>query len=169
MAIRDLVPWRWGEKRLPVQREVAPATVYDLWREMDDVFDNFFNRSSLIPYEGWAGPLGSFQPRVDVQETETEVKISAELPGLDEKDLHLSLSDETLTISGEKREEKEDRGRNYYRRECAYGRFQRVVPLPGPIDADKVDAVFKKGVLTITLPKPPELQQRRRTITVKAD
>jgi len=73
-----------------------------------------------------------------------------------------------LVISGEKRAEKEDKGRNYYRRETAYGSFQRAIPLPGPVEADKVEAVFKNGVLTVTLPKPPEEQKKRKTITVKA-
>ena len=169
MAIRDLVPWKWGEKRLPVQRAETPAAVYDLWREMDDMFDNFFNRSSWLPFDGIAGGLTAFQPRVDVHETETEMKVSAELPGMDEKDIQLTLADDALTISGEKRLEKEDNGRNYYRRECAYGSFQRMIPLPGPVEADKVEAVFRKGVLTITLPKPPEAQQRRKTIPIKAN
>jgi HSP20 family protein len=168
MAIRDLVPWKWGEKRVPVQRADSPAAVYDLWRDMDDLFDNFFNRFSLLPFDGSFGPATAFQPRIDVHETDTEVKVSAELPGLDEKDIELTVSDEALTISGEKKDEKEDRGRNYYRRECVYGSFQRQIPLPGPIDADKVEAVFKKGVLTVTLPKPPEIQKKRKTITVRA-
>ncbi len=166
MAIRDLVP-RWGEKRVPVQRADSPEAVYDLWHDMDRVFDNFFNRFGLEPFDGAFGSIAAFQPRIDVQETDTEVKVVADLPGLDEKDIQLTLSDEALTISGEKKDEKEDRGQNYYRRERTYGSFQRQIPLPGAVDADKVEAVFKKGVLTITLPKPPEVQKKRKTITVK--
>lgn len=128
---------------------------------------NFFNRFGRLPFERELGAWGGFQPRIDVHETDTEIKVSAEVPGLSENDVELTLTDDALLISGEKRAEKEDKGHNYYRRECAVGAFQRAVPLPGPVDAGRVEAVFKNGVVTVTLPKPPELQKRRTTIPVK--
>jgi HSP20 family protein len=103
---------------------------------------------------------------VDVAEMEDEIKVSAELPGLDNEDIDVSLSDDVLTISGEKKEEKEEKGKNYYRSERSYGAFRRDIPLPSQVDADKVDAVFQKGVLTITLPKTAEAKAKK--VTVKA-
>jgi HSP20 family protein len=166
MAITDLAPWRWGEKKVPVRRDMTEP-FHDFQERMNDMFDRFFNEVSLAPFGGW-GNEGTFQPRIDVGETETEIKISAELPGLDEKDIEVSLAHDMLTISGEKKEEKEDKGKNYYRIERSYGSFRRSLRLPTEVEQDKVDATFKNGVLTITLPKTPEAQQSTKKITIKS-
>lgn len=152
MAITDLVPWKWGEKNVPVKRE-EENPFYAMRREMDRLFDNFWGGSGLAPFGGFMEQYGAFNPRVDVTENDKEIKVAAELPGLDEKDVEVSLSNDMLTISGEKKAEKEDKGENYYRLERSYGSFQRVIPLPAEIEADKVEATFKNGVLQITLPK----------------
>jgi HSP20 family protein len=131
-------------------------------QEMNRLFDDFFGRSGLEPFGGWGEGWGLFSPRVDVAETDREVVVSAELPGLDDEDIDVSLSRGMLTISGEKKQEKEKKGRNYYRVERSYGSFQRSVPLPSEVDTGKVDAVFRKGVLTITLPKTAEAKARKR-------
>jgi HSP20 family protein len=94
--------------------------------------------------------------------------VSAELPGMDDEDIEVSLSRDVLTISGEKKQEKEEKGRDYYRAERSYGSFRRSIPLPAEVNADKVDAVFSKGVLTITLPKTAKAEGRKRII-VKAE
>ena len=96
----------------------------------------------------------------------SDSNVSVELPGLEDKDVNVSLSRDGLTISGEKRQEKEEKRRNYYRAERSYGSFKRSIPLPCEVDAGKVDAVFRKGVLTVTLPKALKAQARKR-ITVK--
>ncbi|GIK40693.1 MAG: hypothetical protein BroJett011_45260 [Chloroflexota bacterium] len=111
--------------------------------------------------------FGDFSPRVDVTENEKEVRITAELPGLEEKDIDVSLSNDVLTISGEKKAEREDKGDNYYRMERSYGSFHRSIPLPTEVDTDHCDATFKNGVLQITLPKV-HLKESAKKITIKA-
>ena len=165
MPITDLIPWK---KKEPAQQEEEHALqradhpLLTFQQEMNRLFDDFFGRSSVAPFgelgEGW----GLFSPRVDVAETEKEIVVSAELPGLDDEDIDVSLSRDMLTITGEKKQEKEKKGRNYYRVERSYGSFRRSVPLPAEVDTGKVDAVFRKGVLTITLPKTAEAKARKR-------
>lgn len=161
MAITDLVPWKRGKREVPVRREEVESPFYALQREMNQLFDDFFSGFGLRPF-------GAFTPRVDLTESDKELKVIAELPGLDENDIEVSLAHNTLTISGEKKAETEDKGKNYYHLERSYGAFQRSIPLPNEVEADKVKADFKKGVLSITLPKTPEAQKRTKKIAIKA-
>jgi HSP20 family protein len=169
MPISDLIPWK---KREPAQQEEERALqradhpLLTFQQEMNRLFDDFFGRSALEPFGGLGEGAGLFNPRVDVAETDKGVVVSAELPGLDDEDIDVSLSQGVLTISGEKKQENEKKGRNYYHVERSYGSFQRSVPLPSEVDAGKVDAVFRKGVLTITLPKIAKAKARKR-ITIK--
>jgi HSP20 family protein len=155
--------WDKGES-LPSREIWEPFS--SLRRDMERAFENFSRDF------GWSPPAlaGMAEaPRVDVSETDSEVKIEAELPGVDEKDVEVVLSEGRLTIKGEKKQETEDKGDNYYRMERSYGKFSRVIPLPdGVVDNENVDATFKNGVLTITLPKLEEAQQISRRITVNA-
>jgi len=161
MAIFDLTPWKRGDKNVVVRREEEPF--YTLRREMDRVFDDFFGNFGLTPFGGsFTEQYGAFNPRVDITETDQEVKIAAELPGLDEKDIEVSLTGDRLTLSGEKKAEKEDKGENYYRMERSYGSFQRTIPLPIEVETDKVEATFKNGVLTVVLPKMATVQNRKK-------
>jgi len=117
------------------------------------------------------GAPGSFTfsvPAIDMSEDEKAYKISAELPGLDAKDVDVSVSGNMLVLKGEKRQEKEEKDKNYYFSERAYGSFQRTFELPASVDRDKVAADFSKGVLTITLPKTPEAQKPQKKIEVKS-
>lgn len=164
MTINDLVPWKWGEKKVPVRREVEENPFYMMQREMDRLFNGFFDRNfEMTPF---GESFGAFTPSVDVTENDKELTVSAELPGLAEKDIEVSLTRDVLTIRGEKKAEKEDKGDNYYRMERSYGSFQRSIPLPTRVDADKVDATFKNGVLTITLPKTEA--QTLKKISIKS-
>jgi HSP20 family protein len=104
---------------------------------------------------------------VDVVETEKEYQITAELPGLSEKDVEVVVADEILTIKGEKKEEKEEKAKNYYLSERRYGAFKRSFQLPSGVDADKIEAGFQNGVLTLTLPKTPEAQKSEKKIAIK--
>ncbi len=133
------------------------------------VFDGLFNDSLLFPVlrERPVGN-GSFSPRIAVSETEKEVTVSAELPGLDEKNVTVDLDEDTLTIRGEKKEESEEKGRQWHRSEVTYGAFERVIALPAHVQGDKAKARFKKGVLTVSLPKLKEEGTARRTIKVEA-
>jgi HSP20 family protein len=168
MAIKDMVPWKRNDKNVLVRRQEDPFTAFRY--EMDRLFDDFFGRGfGLSQFEGGSvGRFGAFNPQVDVTENDKEVKVIAELPGLTEQDVEVSLSNDVLTISGEKKHEKEDKGENYYRMERSYGSFQRAIPLPVEVQSDKVEATFKNGVLTVTLPKSPQATQNRKKITIKA-
>jgi HSP20 family protein len=147
MAMRDLIPWR--RERLPVRRE-AQDPFLAFRQEMDRMFDEFATGSMLAPFgKEWA----AFEPRVDVVETDQEVQVTAELPGLDAEDVDLTLSHNVLTIKGEKKHEHEEKGENYYRAERSYGSFQRSLALPQGVEMDAAQAAFDKGVLTVTFPK----------------
>lgn len=152
MTVRTLVPRSWSRRRIPV-RYVNRAPASPVQRNFNQLFDEFFNEFSfaLRPSNG-----AGFNPSVDISENDTEIKIEAELPGLDEDDVEVSLADNVLTISGEKKAENEDEGENYYHLERSYGSFKRSVTLSHEVDADEIDATFKNGVLQITLPKLPD-------------
>jgi HSP20 family protein len=163
MALKDVI--HFGDKSLPVKREeVDPFAL--LRRRMDDMFEGFLHGFDLRPFEARSGV---FSPSVDVVENEKDIRISAELPGMEEKDIEVSLGKDSLTIRGEKKEEKEDKGKGYYRMERSYGSFSRVIALPSEIDQDKVKATFKKGVLTVTLPKTEKAIKDTKKIEVKSD
>lgn len=163
MAISNLIPF--GKKSVPVKREEENPFAL-LRREMDSLFDNFFRGFDMEPFEG---RLGAFSPRIDVTENDKEIKISAELPGMDEKDIDVSLQNDLLTIRGEKKEEKEEKKKDYYSMERSYGSFCRTIPLPIEVETDKIDAKFKKGVLSITLPKTAKALAETKKIAVKVE
>jgi HSP20 family protein len=162
MAIKDLIPsWRKG---VPARREEDDP--FSLFRkEMDSLMENFFRGAEGWPIES---RLGAFSPKVDVAESEKEIKVSAELPGMDEKDIELSLTKDSLTIRGEKKQEKEEKTKDYYRMERSYGSFVRTVQLPVEIDEDKVEASFKKGLLTVTLPKTEKAVKETKKIPISS-
>lgn len=161
MALGDLVPWKRRERGLDVRRDYDDP-LGALFGQMNRWFD-------MAPFglgRGESG-LAAFTPSVDVSEDDKEVRITSELPGIDEKDIDITLAKDAVTIKGEKKHENEDKGKDYYRMERSYGSFQRVIPLPAAIDEDKAKAEFKKGVLHITLPKTSEARQERKRIEVK--
>jgi HSP20 family protein len=164
---------------VPVEvKKASPAetTTPDVWRslrsEMDRLFDRFGFPSlrRMFDVEPWR-PMSAFSssvPPIDMSEDDKAYKISAELPGLDAKDVDVSVSGNMLILKGEKRQEKEEKDKNYYFSERAYGSFQRAFELPASVDHDKVAADFSKGVLTITLPKTPGAQKQQKKIEVRS-
>ncbi len=165
MAMRNLVPVTFGKKGMPARlTEDNPFAL--LRNEMDSLFDTFYRGFELEPFES---RIGTFAPHIDVSESDKEIKVSAELPGMDEKDIDVSLSDNMLTIKGEKKEEKEDKGKDYYRMERSYGSFSRTIALPSEVQADKVAATFKKGVLTVALPKSEKAIKSTQKVAIKAE
>lgn len=171
MAIKDLVPRLVrGREQVPV-RHVSNDPFQDLQRQMNRLFDEFFGDYPVAARGGspWGLAAAGFTPRVDVAETARDVTVSAELPGMDEKDITVELADDALTLRGERKEEKEDKGRNWYTREQSYGTFRRTVALPASVDGGKAKASFRKGVLTVTVPKRPEEQAQRKTIKIQAE
>jgi len=165
MANRDLTPWSRGGLT-PFGRDPFSSFRY----EMDRLFDDFFapttgeGRHLAAPAQAAA----LVRPSIDVDETDQAYRVSAELPGLNEKDVELNLRDNALTISGEKRSEREEEkgGRRYAER--SFGRFERTIPFPMEVDADRIDAVFRNGVLTVTLPKNEKAQDKTRRIEVRS-
>lgn len=151
MALRDLVPWHRSE----MTRGSDPFLAFQ--REMDDLVSHFFGNGHLAPWSE-----GSFSPSVDVSETDKEVCVTVELPGIDEKDIDLAIAENALTIKGEKKTEKEEKDEGRYHVERSYGSFQRRLMLPCEINTDKTKATFKKGVLKVTLPKTAKAQNVKK-------
>lgn len=174
-----------GSKRLPVMRKEqrgarAPEvqgwpTLQNLQREVDRLFEDFdvggwrpdFGRAALEPF--WPGESSwSLAPAMDAVEEDKAYKITAELPGLDEKDVEIVLAGDTLAIKGEKKEEKEEKKKDYYLSERHYGAFERRFQVPPGVETGKIDASFRNGVLTITLPKTPEAVPPQKKIAIKS-
>ena len=163
MNIKDLM--QFGKKQVPVKHDDdSPYT--ELRHDIDSLFDAF---SSGFDTDFFRRGRGVFTPKADVREGEKDIRISIELPGMDEKDLDVSLSRDMLTIKGEKKEEQEDKGKDYYRLERLYGSFSRTIPLPVEVESDKIEAYFKKGVLLITLPKSAKAAAGAKRISIKTD
>jgi HSP20 family protein len=164
MAMRDLIPWNRG-RDITVRRGEEFGPFLTLHREMNRLFDDVFRGFDLAPF----GAVDRFfdrgmgWPNIEVTETDKEVKVTAELPGLDEKNLSIELAHGTLTISGEKKNETEDKDRRFSER--YYGRFERRIPVED-VNEDKVSAAFKNGVLTVTMPKMPQAQSKVKRIAI---
>jgi len=137
--------------------------------EVDNLFDSFIG--GLPAFSGMFGSSGgggfALTPHMDVTETDKEIVVEAELPGIDEKDVSLSLQDGVLTIRGEKKHERDEEKENYRMMERRYGSFQRSVQLPDTVDEDKIEATFNNGVLRVSLPKRPEAIGKQRKIPIK--
>jgi HSP20 family protein len=157
----------------------APTNASDVWQsfrsEMDRLFDRFGRgfglpslRRMLDIEPAWRSSFSFSAPAIDMSEDETGYKISAELPGLEPTDLDVSVTGDMLVLRGEKRQEKEEKDRNYHFSERAYGSFQRAFQLPASVDRNKIGADFSKGVLTITLPKTREAQKPAKKIEVRS-
>ena len=181
MSIKDLVKLNGDNTTNLPARHDEESYPGSLHREMtqwmsqwDRMFDSFFGRAfGLTPSNGQDWGLGSrwrgFNPAINVAENERELRVTAELPGIDPNDIELSVSKGSLTITGEKKEESEDTGNGYHRMERSYGTFRRVLSLPDDVDTDKIDAQFKNGVLTLVVPKLPEEKTGKKKIAIRSD
>ncbi len=142
------------------QAALAQRPPADVFRsELDRFVERFFGEPfGETPFAaGWAS---GFTPALDVVESENEVTLRAELPGLDPADIDIQVSGDVLTISGEKRQQSEESKENWYRAERRFGQFRRVLALPSQVDADKVSAEYDRGVLTVHLPRSAEARPR---------
>lgn len=148
-----------------------------LRRDIDRLYDDFgvgflrtpFRRfaSDLMP--SWGREMTfAMAPAVDISDSENAYEVTAEMPGIDEKNIEVRVANGVLTIKGEKQDEKEEKKKDYYLRERSFGSFERAFQLPDGVDTDKIEANFKKGILTVTLPKRLEAQKAAKTINVKA-
>lgn len=164
------------KKSQPMQK--APADVWSsLRQEMDRVFDRFGAGFSMAPFDRLFGSVPAMKhestfafaaPAVDVKENGTAFTVTAELPGLTEKDVEVKVTDDMLTLKGEKRQEKEEKDESYHLVERSYGSFERSFRLPPSVERDKIVANFDKGVLTLTLPKSAEAKKQEKTIEIKS-
>jgi len=173
--------------KLPVKKEAEsvrqPAAlqawhpVESLRREIDRLFEDFDRGFGLLPSRRSLFGIEPFwrrertwvtTPAVDIAETEKAYEIVAELPGIDEKDIEVKLANGGLTIKGEKQEEKEEKKKDYYLHERHFGAFERYFQMPESVDTEKIEATFRKGVLTVTLPKTQEARKAEKKIPVKA-
>lgn len=150
MSAKDVTPARPDNGG--VVRRFSPFSL--LQQEIDRVFDNF---------SGWRGGLDTipFSPSMEVSETDKSIEISTELPGMDQKDVDISIANDILTIRGEKKAEKEEKNKNYRLVERSYGMFERSLALPPGVNIDAIKASMSKGVLKITLPKPAVSQAQK--------
>lgn len=154
----DITPWRRKKN------ELAPSTwETDFHRGFDDLVHRFFGGERSIFPGRFLGR--TFSPLIDIAENENEILITAEIPGMDQKDLEVDLSEWVLTIKGEKKEEKEERRENYHRVERSYGSFSRSFTLPCEVQEDKVEAKYEDGILSLTLPKAES--SKKKTIPIK--
>jgi HSP20 family protein len=169
MAIGDLVPWRWGGLSRRDEQPFASfrSEMESLHRSIDRLFEEAWNGGapSLLS-DAW--DKRAVMPRLDVTEDEKAFHVTAELPGMSDKDVAVSLTERTLSIRGEKKQEKETKEKNVHRSERSYGSFRRTIELPSDADAAKIEATFRDGVLKIELPKTKEAQAKVRQIPVKA-
>lgn len=174
------------ESKIPVDTEekstkptsptsAALRPLESLRRQVDRLFEDFdrgwhlpFSRSSFDIEPFWRRELSfSGMPAVDIIEKDNAFEITAELPGMDETNIQIKLSNGALTIKGEKTDEREEKKKDYHLSERHYGSFQRTFGLPDGVDPEKIEAHFSKGVLTLTLPKKPEAQKPEKTIDIK--
>jgi HSP20 family protein len=172
--------------KLPIKTEATPAAqptkVADwqpfevLRNQVDRLFHDFQTGFLQTPFyrtlpdieSFWRRDLGfNVTPAIDIVEKEKAFEVTAELPGLDAKNIDLQLSDGILTIKGEKQEEKEEKTKDRYVSERRYGSFRRSLQIPGGVDAEKIEANYKGGVLTVTLPKSPDAQKKTIPVSVK--
>jgi HSP20 family protein len=171
--------------KLPIKTEGSPVTQptkasdwqpFEVLRnQVDRLFHDFQTGFLQAPFfrpfpdieSFWRRDLGfDVTPAIDVIEKDKAFEVTAELPGLDAKDIDIQLANGMLTIKGEKQEEKEEKTKDRYVSERRYGSFRRTLQVPGGVDAEKIEASYKSGVLTVTLPKSSEAQKKEKTIPV---
>ena len=163
--IRNLLPTVWRRSETPLRR-IEGSPFLALRREMNRMFDDFFrdfDRPSLSRPE----ELDYFTLPVDILENEKGVKIKVEIPGIEMKDVEVSVADGSLTVRGEKKKETESKTQNYWIRETDYGKFSRVIVLPEGLDHDKLDAVYRNGIITVTVPWSEENKRKVTKVEIK--
>jgi HSP20 family protein len=176
MTVTKLPVTTQGKAANVPSRMESWAPFSNLRREMDRLFDDFGRDFWRSPFRSGFGiePFWQNQmtwaatPAVDVVESEKAYEVTAELPGMDEKNIEVKLSNGNLTIKGEKQEEKEEKKKDYYLQERHFGSFERSFQVPDEVDASKIEATFTKGVLKVSLPKKAEAQKPAKKIEVKA-
>lgn len=140
----------------------APVAAWNPFREFEDRFNRVF--AGLPADPEWN--VGAWTPAIDIHEDENQYTLKADLPGIKKEDLSLTVVDNVVTLKGERKQETEKSEKGYHRIERSYGSFQRAFQIPGGVDANKVEAKFEHGVLTVTLPKPEATKPRQIDVKV---
>jgi HSP20 family protein len=168
MSVRDLIPWgrNDGNQFPSIFRDSDRDPFLSLHREVNRLFDDVFRGfGSGLPSLSNVSAFGGGWPSVEISNGEKEIKVTAEVPGLEEKDVEVLLDDGVLTLKGEKRSETEDKDKQFSER--YFGRFERRIPVGYEVKEDEVDARFKHGVLTVTLPKTEKARSQVKRIAIK--
>jgi HSP20 family protein len=160
MQIKDLIPWARKDET-PGGKTGEDNPIAALQRDMNRLFEGFWDRAGTLDWP-WSGAAKS-----DVVETDGAVEVSIELPGMEMKDIEVSVTDDALTIKGEKKVERQEEKKGYYLSERSYGAVYRTIPLPPGVDGDKAEASFRNGVLTVRLPQTPEARAKAKRIEVQ--
>ncbi|MDD2464753.1 MAG: Hsp20/alpha crystallin family protein [Desulfobulbus sp.] len=187
MDLKQLAPWNWfkneeeidhsvpvkhGDKR-PLYAGHPHDPMLQIHRDIDHLFDQFF-RGRGFPQMGGFGAVAEFadnallKPKIDLSAADTQYLLTVEIPGVIEKDISIDIHNNTMTIKGEKKLEKEDKNKNYYRIERSYGSFQRVLSLPEDVDQDSIHASFNNGILSITMPRKAQLAGEVKQVKITA-
>jgi HSP20 family protein len=148
----NLIPWRNGNKSSSIQRMPADEPFRAFRTEMDRLFDRFLGEFDTS-FGDLFTPTGEWVPAFDVAETDDAFTVRAEIPGVDPKDVEITVAGNILTVAGEKSDKNEERGRGFFRSERCFGSFRRSIQLPATVDTDKVKAEHANGVVTIRLAK----------------
>lgn len=165
MAMRDLIPWSRESGTTPsLWRESEWSPISSFRREMDRLFDDFFRTPPISRFAELGGMTANW-PKVDVKDKDNELLVTAEVPGLTDKDVDLFVDNGLLMIRGEKKGEREERGYS----ELFFGKFERQIPLPSSVDEKNCKADFHDGLLTIHLPKAREAEESRKKIPINVD
>jgi HSP20 family protein len=168
MAEKSILPWKRDKQIESTRGQYLNDPLLAMRDEMNRLFDSFFSRTPASLLADWQGFESGMLPNIDFSETDQEYRIAAELPGVDEKDVELTLDHNVLRIKGHKQAEKEQKDRRYYRVERSYGSFSRDIALPGEVDDSKIEASFKKGVLEIVLPKKEDASGKVKRVKINA-
>ena len=165
MTTKNILSRTRNAKNITGRREEEYPAVTFL-QEMNRMMENFFQGFGLASQQERSG---AFTPSIDVIDTGEGVKIIAELPGIEQNDIDVSITKEMLTIKGEKKAEKEEKGKGFYRMERSYGSFSRTISIPAEVDPNKAEATFKKGILSIDLPKTEKVLRDAKKISIKSE
>jgi len=166
MQIKDLIPWARSDKS-PERTSGGENPIAALQEDMNRAFESFWHRFER-PFNGAGLAWDGSSPRSDVVETDDGVEVTVELPGLEQKDVEVTLTADMLMVKGEKKIERQDKKKGYYLSERSYGAFHRSVALPPGVDTEKAEATFKNGVLTVKLPQSAEAKAKTKRVEVKA-
>jgi HSP20 family protein len=166
MNLKELVPWNRSRQPVPARRNDGDP-VGSLQSSINRAFEDFWRALDLPMLGNGDGGTPARLPRVDVRDSRKAIEVSVELPGMDDKDVEVSLAPGALTIRGEHRSERDEEDQGYVLRERSIGVIERTVPLPDGLALDDAKATFRNGVLTVAIPKTPEAQAASKRIPVR--